>query len=493
MFNQVDLRAGVRCRLHIALAGVMACLAGQVAFADVNQARVQGLKYLVQTQRGDGSWSSALGDLDVQATANAIHAMGRGGLRASPNYASALSWIANAESQSTDSLARRAIALSDGGLGLAAQTIADELYETRNVTTHALWGGYDGHATSYFDTALGLSALRVADRNFDGKVSGPVVSAVCELMVNRVVPAAGQSAWPMAPAAPGQPITTTRPSVVATALVMGELEALRARGAISSVSCNSITFNLATVVGEASAWLQPRQNASDGGFGELRSNGTQGVSSVFVSATVYQALASLPSPPQPAASNALNYLVAQQNPDGSWRGDAFMTTQVLAAIVPATGAQSLDTDNDGIPNVVEQALGRNELVADSAGALAAPSLSVPGVTATSFAAQGQVGVPFTYAMQTGGSLISIVSGALPPGLMLNTTDGVISGTPARGGSWSFEFERQVSGAPQTVIGRIDVVSAQDPGSTDGDVPLPGWALLALGGALLGAVQRRTRR
>ena len=71
--------------------------------------------------------------------------------------------------------------------------------------------------------------------------------------------------------------------------------------------------------------------------------------------------------------------------------------------------------NDGIPNVVEQALGRNELVADSAGALAAPSLSVPGVTATSFAAQGQVGVPFTYAMQTGGTLISIVSGALPPG------------------------------------------------------------------------------
>lgn len=128
MSNQVDLRAGVRCRLHIALAGVMACLAGQVAFADVNQARVQGLKYLVQTQRGDGSWSSALGDLDVQATANAIHAMGRGGLRASPNYASALSWIANAESQSTDSLARRAIALSDGGLGLAAQAITDELY-----------------------------------------------------------------------------------------------------------------------------------------------------------------------------------------------------------------------------------------------------------------------------------------------------------------------------------------------------------------------------
>jgi hypothetical protein len=492
MSNQVDLRAGVRCRLHIALAGVMACLAGQVAFADVNQARVQGLKYLVQTQRGDGSWSSALGDLDVQATANAIHAMGRGGLRSSPNYASALSWIANAESQSTDSLARRAIALSDGGLGLAAQTIADELYETRNVSTHALWGGYEGHATSYFDTALGLSALRVADRNFGAKVSGPVANAVCELMVNRVVPAAGQSAWSMAPAAPGQSITTTRPSVLATALVMGELEALRAV-AISSVTCNTVEFNLATVVGQAHAWLQQRQNAIDGGFGELRSNGSQGVSSVFVSATVYQALASLPSPPQPAASNVLNYLVAQQNPDGSWRGDAFMTTQVLAAIVPATGAQSLDTDNDGIPNVVEQALGRNELVADSAGALAAPSLSVSGVTATSFAAQGQVGVPFTYAMQTGGSLISIVSGALPPGLMLNTTDGVISGTPARGGSWSFEFERDGTGTPQTVIGRIDVVSAQDPGSTDGDVPLPGWALLALGGALLGAVQRRTRR
>jgi hypothetical protein len=72
MSNPVDLRAGVRCRLHMILASVVACLAGQAAFADVDQARVQGLKYLVQTQRGDGSWSSALGDLDVQATANRL-------------------------------------------------------------------------------------------------------------------------------------------------------------------------------------------------------------------------------------------------------------------------------------------------------------------------------------------------------------------------------------------------------------------------------------
>jgi hypothetical protein len=492
MSNPVDLRAGVRCRLHMILASVVACLAGQAAFADVDQARVQGLKYLVQTQRGDGSWSSALGDLDVQATANAIHAMGRGGLRASPNYASALSWIANAESQSTDSLARRAVALADGGLGLAAQTIADELYESRNVSTHALWGGYEGHATSYFDTALGLSALRIADRNFYAKVSGPVVSAVCELMVNRVVPAAGQSAWSMAPAAPGQPVTTTRPSVLATALVMGELEALRA-GAISSVTCNTVEFNLATVVGEARAWLQQRQNASDGGFGEFRSNGTQGVSSVFVSATVYQAFASLSSPPQPAASNVLNYLVAQQNPDGSWRGDAFMTTQVLAAIVPATGAQSLDTDRDGIPDVVEQALGRNTLVADAASALGAPSHAEQGVTVTSFSAQGEVGVPFSHLIETAGSTISIVSGVLPPGIVLNTTSGELTGTPTRGGSWSFEFQRQVAGDAQIVIGRIDVASAITQGPADGDVPLPAWALVALAGALFGAVQRHARR
>ena len=487
-FRRISTRSALTT---IGLAGSVLCAAS--AQANVDQARVAGLKYLIQAQNGDGRWSSALGELDIQATAQALQTLRRGGLQKSPNYVSGLSWLANSDAQSTDARARKVIALAEGGLGTAAQSLADALYESRAVQDRAVWGGYDGHTISYLDTIFGLSALRVGDRNFESKLPGPIATAVCSVLTNRLQPATGHTAWPMAPAVTGQPVATTRPSVLATALILEELQAFQARTSISGYTCGATTYNFNTVISEARAWLLQRQNTTDSGFGEIRANGSQGVSSVFLSAVVYRAFASLASPPQPATSNLLNYLVAQQNADGSWRGDAFVTTQVLASIAPATGSQAQDTDRDGVPDVVEHALGRNPLVADAAGALGAPSQAEQGVTVTSFSAQGEVGVPFSHLIETAGSPISIVSGALPPGIVLNATSGELAGTPTRGGSWSFEFQRQVAGDAQIVIGRIDVASTIMQGPADGDVPLPAWALVALAGALFGAVQRHARR
>lgn len=471
----------------------MGFLGAASAQASVDQARVAGLKYLIQSQNGDGRWSSALGDLDIQATAQALQTLRRGGLQKSPNYASGLAWIANTDVQSTDARARKIIALSDGGLGSVAQSLVDTLYVGRTHPDQAIWGGYDGHTVSYLDTILGLSALRVADRNFDTKLSGPIPAAFCFLLVNRLQPAAGQTAWPMAPLPADQPGAAARPSILATALFLEELRAFQSRTLISQVNCGSSSYSFATVISEAQAWLLQSQNATDAGFGELRANGSRGASSVFVSAAVYRAFVSLAAPPQPATSNLLNYLLAQQNADGSWRGDAFVTTQVLASLGPAAGAQAQDTDRDGIPDVVEQALGRNALIADAAGALDASSQAEQGVTITSFAARGEVGVPFSYLIETSGSPISIVSGVLPPGIEVNVTSGELTGTPTRGGSWSFEFQRLVAGEAQIAIGRIDVSSTVAQGPEDGDVPLPAWAFVALAGALFGAVQRHARR
>lgn len=489
----VSIRNTVRAasRYGLALAGLLAgVLTSAMVRADVDQARVTALKYLVQTQNGDGRWSSALGDLDVQATANALQALRRGGLQKSPNYAAGLSWLANADASSTDARVRKVVALSDAGLAETAQFQVDALYALRVSPATASWGGYDGHTITYLDTVLGLSALRAADFDFGSKLSGSVGSIMCTLLPGRLAPAVGQSAWPMVPAVAGQPASSVRPSLVVTALMVEELMALRSQ--IASFRCAGTDYVLQTIANEAATWLRQRQNTTDAGFGELRPNGTQGASSIFVSALVYRAFASLPSPPQPATTNLLNYLLAQQNADGSWRGDAFLTTQALLALAPAAGSQALDTDKDGVPDVVEQALGRNTLVADAAGALGAPTQADKGITMTSFAAQGVVGVPFSYLIESQAAPVGIVSGALPPGISLESATGALAGTPTRGGSWSFEFQREIAGEQQTVIGRIDIASATAAEPSDGDVPLPGWALLALAGALFGAIQRRAR-
>lgn len=484
-----SLRASSLSGLALA-GGVAVSLLPGIAHADVDQARIAALKYLVQTQKGDGRWSSALGDLDVQATSNALQALRRGGLQKSPIYVTGLSWLANADANSTDARARRVVALSDAGLAETAQLQVDALYALRASTAIASWGGYDGHTVTHLDTVLGLSALRSADPDFGAKLGGSVGSTYCTLLPDRLVPASGQSAWPMAPAIAGQSASSVRPSVVVTALMVEELMALSSR--IASFKCAGTDYVLQTIANEAATWLRLRQNATDAGFGELRADGTQGASSIFVSALVYRAFSSLASPPQPATTDLLNYLLAQQNADGSWRGDAFLTTQALLALSPATGSQALDTDKDGVPDVVEQALGRNALVADAAGALDAPSRSESGITMTSFTALGAVGVPFSYLIESQAAPVSIVSGALPPGISLDSATGAMAGTPIRGGSWSFEFQREIAGEQQTVIGRIDIASATASEPSDGDVPLPGWALLALAGGLFGAIQRRAR-
>jgi hypothetical protein len=97
-----------------------------------------------------------------------------------------------------------------------------------------------------------------------------------------------------------------------------------------------------------------------------------------------------------------------------------------------------------------------------------------------------VGTAFTYALGGSGSY-ALASGTLPPGLNVNASSGLISGTPTQAGSYSFEY--QTSSGGDTVIGRIDVAT-QISAADSGDAPLPGWALLALGTSLLGAITRR---
>lgn len=460
-------------------------------WADADSARNKGAAWLVKQQRGDGSWANASGDLGVQATAAALLALKNGGLANSPTFGTASGWLANADADSIDSIARKIEALAAAGMPGAAQTEADRLYALRSLSASATWGGYGGSGVDYLDTALGLTALRVGDAGYGSKAAAPtgntLVGALCDLATARISVASGKQAWPATKAATNQSAGQGRPSVVATTLVLNELRGMqKAVGAsFSSVTCNSVSYTFATLQNEAQAWLLDQQNA-DGGFGEQRTDGSKGNSSILVTALAYRALNSQTTPPQPQTGNAQTWLLAQQDStSGGWHNDPLVTAQVLSVLPAAAGAQLVDTDHDGIPDLVETPLGSNQNIADARNQVGSPTLAVSGVTTTSFAVSATSGQAFTYSLGGSTSFV-LVSGSLPPGLSLNPATGQISGTPTQAGSYSFDYQT----ANALLIGRIDVAEAVVAGGGNADVPIPLWALLTLGAGLFGVIQRK---
>lgn len=470
---------------------LMGLLLPVMALADADSARNKGVAWLIKQQRGDGSWANANGDLGIQATAAALLALKNGGLAKSPTFGAASSWLANADTDSIDSIARKVEALGAVGMPASAQTEADRLYGLRSLGTSATWGGYGGSGVDYLDTALGLTALRIGDAAYGGKAGTTLLGAYCDLATARISVAAGKQAWPATRAVTGQSAGQGRPSVVATALLLNELRGMQkaVSTTFSSATCSSTSYSFATLQAEAQAWLLDQQNP-DGGFGEQRTDGSKGNSSVLVTALVYRALNGQATPPQPQTGNAQTWLLAQQDAaTGNWHGDPLVTAQVLSVLPAAAGAQLADADHDGVPDAVEALLGSNAAVADARNQLGAPTLATPGVTSTSFAAGATTGQAFAYALGGGGPF-TLVSGNLPPGLALNPTTGQISGTPTQAGSYSFDYQSTSGGSTQLVVGRIDVADASLASAGDGDVPLPGWALALLGASLLGIGQRK---
>jgi hypothetical protein len=119
-----------------------------------DDARAKGVKWLVQTQKGDGSFVGLQG-LEVQSIAAAVEAMLAAGMARSPQYARALSWLGNAPGGSLDARAWQTAALVAAGRD--ATGIAGAIRDDRNTTvaksgslqyiggaTYTTWGAYPG-------------------------------------------------------------------------------------------------------------------------------------------------------------------------------------------------------------------------------------------------------------------------------------------------------------------------------------------------------------
>jgi hypothetical protein len=490
---------------QIAFTLLLALTVASPAQANIDDARAKGIKWLVQTQKGDGSFAGLQG-LEVQSTAAAVEAMLAAGLTRSPQYTRALAWLANAPGGSLDSRAWQAAALA--ATGRDATSIAGTIRDERNTVVaqagsvgsgRAIWGAYPGYGASTIDTALGYGALRSADLRYTGDVGELKFTVLCNILPAQLAVSPWSGAWPQALPQSGQPIHSSAGSLAATAFMLYELKKQMQAGRIPAggTSCNSNTVptSINTAMTNAKTWLIAQANGN-GGFAERDpQTGNLEASAPVATAMAIRALALFAAEGDAGANtaitNARSWLDTQQNADGSWRGDPFVTARVVAALPAAAGAQLTDSDQDGLTDVVEQQLGTQVLVADAQGQLDPNANAVPGLTATSFSVSANLNEAFTYTVSASGGngpfTFAPVNGALPPGLTM-AANGQISGAPTALGSYAFDYEiTDAASAKTLVIGRIDVTAASP---SDGDVPLPAWALLALGAGLLGAMRRQ---
>lgn len=499
-------------RPHRLICSLLLLLAAASSHATLDDARAKGIKWLIQNQRGDGAFAGMRG-LEMQSTSAAVEAMQAAGLERSPQYGRALTWLANASGNSLDSRAWQVAALTAAGRDAVA--IATRIRDERGrsvamngvITTGVVtWGAYPGYGASTIDTALGYGALRGAGVGYTGDTTDLTITALCIILPAQLTAPPWNGAWSQVLLKNGQqdgrPAHATTGSLSATAAMLHELKKQRQASRFLPIGvdgCNGTSPSaIDTAMTNTKSWLIAQANG-DGGFAERSpQSGLLEASNPLATALAIQALAPFAAEGDAAAATALgnarNWLAAQQSGDGSWRADPLVTARAIAALPAATGAQRTDSDQDGLTDAVEQQLGTQTLVADAQSWLDTNANAVPGRTTTSFRALANLNEAFSYSVTAVGGtapfVFARVNGSLPPGLTM-AANGVISGTPTTPGSYAFDYEvTDASSARSLVIGRIDVVPAS---MTNGDVPLPPWALVLLGAGLFSAMRRHVAR
>lgn len=431
--------------------------------AQIDTARINGLAWLMSHQQADGSFTLG-GTPSVQSTSAALDAMAQAGVLRGFPYMSALGNLQNAQAASVDALARQATSLQAAGLSVTP--LMTRLAELQN--GNAAWGAYAGYGSSLPDTPLALSAqLRAGTVN-----TSTVVTTLCRGLLDALKPDNSFGYVPGSSAAG---------ALMPTAQAAMALHSVRTTLGYSSLSCPT-PHTLATRVTNGANWLLAHQHATDGGFSD------DGNSSVLETAVATLALRHIqPTTYAAPVGEALRYLVTQQSADGSWGGDPFATALALQALPKLNAGTLADSNQNGLPDAVEQRLGSdpnapNRTPADNNGR------AVAGTTSSTLVASGQQHVGFSVNLPgLAGSPASpswrLGSGQVPDGLVLNTSTGQLSGTPVVAGVFNFSYAVAATGQPEQQVAAQILIAAGDP--ADGDVPLPAWALWLLAGLLAG--------
>lgn len=340
-------------------------------------------------------------------------------------YYAGIAWLKNHETGNTDYRARRMVALAESGAVISNDLQVLLNDQSPGAPSNRGWGLTADYNGSPLDTALALQAIRASGQTAD-------VSAAISYLKSAQLTGSDKG-WSISQNAVSDATTN--------AMVILALVPYRVQDSTLNTPLANAAATLAAQVGPG----EPAQ----------------------MRALAAQALLAR-DPASPSGIALLNGVLAEQANNGAWSSDIHATSSALLALAVAAGSdlttqrQRVNVPDEALREAINHTLNRGALDQLNRGELAMlTTLDISGRGVTSLAGlEHATNLTALFAANNAITDTSPIDGLT----QLATAD--LSGNPCTG---------------------CEVAAGG--GGSEGDVPIPGWALVALGSALMGVLHR----
>ena len=270
-----------------------------------------GLTYLQSTQNTDGSWGGTTTSLNGEFPTTAVVVQALKQLESTPstNQLNGIQFLKDQSIEVTPFLAARILALAETREDITSDVNA--LLAIQNDFDGG-WGTAEGFGSSVLDSALTLQAFSAAGLT-DISVLIPALGYLNRAKVSL-------EGWGL--------LAREKSRVFFTAHALLAFNGYRSQFNVSAIQQSGIN------------WMRGCQNA-DGGYGHP-------ASTAFETALALLSIFDSGMPLTAAETEAIQFLIDQQQPNGSWVDDAYSTALALLAL-----AFPIDTDGDGMSDAFE--------------------------------------------------------------------------------------------------------------------------------------------